>query len=69
MDSTTPHPSVGFFSVPHIASNHRTNAEAGSSMRIIHDVHDQNSSHYLSIIYYIGHQVVVDQTVRKKPRR
>ena len=37
-------------------------SEVGSFMRIIHDVHDHNSFHYLSIIFYISHQEVVDRT-------
>ena len=46
------------FSLPHIASNHHTDAEAGSSMRIIHDSYDNNSLDFLMRGAYIIYQAV-----------
>jgi hypothetical protein len=64
------------FFAPHIVSNHYIDSEAGSSMRIIHDVYDNNSFHFLSIISYVSHRAVgrsdrILQNVgaRQNPRR
>jgi hypothetical protein len=64
------------FFASHIVSNHYIDSEAGALMRIIHDVHENNSFHFLSIMSYISHRAVgrsdrILQNVgaRQNPRR
>jgi hypothetical protein len=64
------------FFAPHIVSNHYIDSEAGSSMRIIHEVHENNSFHFLSIISYVSHRAVgrsdrilQNMGARQNPRR